>query len=103
MPVLSKQMLYIIPHMLIFSGLMQKTFFLVRRFIEKETPKERQVGRAGGTLIVIKSNAFLIISSVDIMPFELLYINFGSAMKNCIKATSNRIDKNLMESFLKDI
>lgn len=102
-PVLSKQIVRTIPQMLIFSGVMQNTWFFRNRFNEKLTPNERHVGNAGGTEIVIKSKHRMITSFVSMSPKSSLSKNVESETKNEIKATEPRIKMNLPESFLNEI
>ena len=101
-PVLSKQIVRTMPQRLIFSGLMQKTFFLFILFNEKEIPKERQVGRAGGTLIVTKSNSLMMISFYSISPRSYLSRNVLIEAIKEMKATKNKIMMNFPASFVKD-
>ena len=81
---------------------MQKTFFLFILFSEKETPKERQVGKAGGTLIVTRSSSLIITSFCSISPRSYLSRKvLIEAMKD-MKATKNSITMNFPESLEKD-
>jgi len=78
---------------------MQKTFFLFILFRENEIPKERQVGKAGGTLIVTRSNSLIIISSCAISPRSYLSRNVLIEAIKDMKATKNSNAINFPESF----
>lgn len=81
---------------------MQKTFFLFILFSEKDMPKDRQVGNAGGTLIVTRSKSLIITSFCSISPRSYLSRKvFTDTMKDR-KATKNRITMNFAASLEKD-
>lgn len=61
-PVLSKHMIVTCPQMLTFGGEMQKIYLFLSLCMAKVIPIERQVGSAGGTVTVIKSKDFKIMS-----------------------------------------
>lgn len=65
-------------------------------------PKVRQVGKAGGTLIVIKSKHRMTTSSGAMRSSANLSINVGRETKKEIKATAPRMRINFPESFLKE-
>ena len=61
-PVLSKHMMLILPAMLTLEGLMQKIEEDFRILIAKMIPTLIQVGKAGGTVMVMMSRLLLIMS-----------------------------------------
>jgi len=74
-PVLSKLQISIEPHILTLLGLIVKIFFSFSLLIAKEIPIIKQVGRAGGTVIVTKSNNYKIMSSpINLMVLVLMLI-----------------------------
>lgn len=63
-----------------------------------ETPIYRHVGRAGGTVIVIKSNPSLMNSQVEIEPSKRYSILFGTVAMNPTTAKSAIIPTNFILS-----
>lgn len=75
----------------------------MRRLKEKEIPKERQVGNAGGTLIVTKSRRRIMTSSFSIYPRSYLSRKVLIDAKKDIRATDAKMRMNFPESLSKEI
>ena len=93
-PVLSKHMTVILPAILILNGLVQNIDFFFSLYKAIDTPICKQVGSAGGTLIVIRSRESITISSSLLPNSNLL----GRVMKKPIKASNKNIATNFKES-----
>lgn len=59
-PVLSKHIIVTLPQILTFGGEIQNIYCFLSLLIANDIPIDKQVGRAGGTVIVIKSKLFKI-------------------------------------------
>jgi hypothetical protein len=64
-PVLSKQTMLTLPPMLTLVGEMQKMSFLRRREMAKEVPIAIVAGRAGGTTMVMRSRARMMMTDQE--------------------------------------
>lgn len=80
--------------MLTLGGETQKIWLFFRRPIAKETPTDMVAGRAGGTVMVIKSNDLSISCSV-LVPWA---IKLGSVQMNPRMPTIAMIPTNINES-----
>lgn len=81
---------------------MQKTFFLFILLSENDIPKERHVGKAGGTLIVTRSNNLIITSFCSISPLSYLSRKVLIETMKDKKATKKSITMNFPESLEKE-
>lgn len=61
-------------------------------------PIDKQVGNAGGTVIVTKSKEFITNQKTVISPLYIPFIVFGNAIKKPIKAKTANTIKNSKES-----
>lgn len=57
-PVLSKHIIVTLPHILTFGGEIQNIYFFFILLRANEIPIDKQVGSAGGTVIVTRSKLF---------------------------------------------
>jgi hypothetical protein len=87
-----------LPATLTLLGEMQKIYFFAILASAKETPIERQVGRAGGTVIVTKSKELITNQNIVISPLLIPSIVFGRATNHPITAIIAKTAKNRSES-----
>lgn len=77
---------------------MQYIYFFYNRAKAKEIPIDKQVGNAGGTVIVTKSKELITNQKTVISPLYKPFIVFGNAIKKPIKANTASTIKNSKES-----
>ena len=97
-PVLSKHIIVTLPLILTLGGEMQNIFDFYNLDKAMETPIYKQVGNAGGTVIVIKSNPSFMNSHVEMEPSIKNSILLGTVAMNPTTANKAIIPTNFILS-----